>query len=89
MQIRFITLREQNVVFTIVLVKEHVFHNPVEQRDLVAELSLLFDMPVILCGDHSGRYYGRKDIANFLAAQLHPSRIRWGTMEVSQPIVGC
>lgn len=83
MQIRFIKLREQNIDFMIVLVKDHVANNQFEAGPLVQDLSLRFGLPVVLCGDSSGRYYGRTDIVNFLVNNLHPARIKWSVLNVA------
>jgi hypothetical protein len=79
LQIRFIKLREQGVEFVIVLVLDSVVNFAPDANKAVGGFQAIFRLPVILCGDRSGKYYGRRDVVDFLAHRLHPGRIRWGT----------
>jgi hypothetical protein len=64
-------VKEQNVTFAVVVVKEHVVNDSTEAARAVASFIPMFPgLPVVLMGqDGFGRpkYYGRHDIVNFLA----------------------
>jgi hypothetical protein len=73
-------IREQGVSFAIVVVKKHVVNNTGEAQRAVRSFASAFPgLPVILMAQ-DGRgvptYFGRRDIANFLAG-VSPSRIPW------------
>ena len=73
-------IREQGVTFAVVVVKKHIIDNISEAQKAVRSFAPAFPgLPVILMGqDNSGRptYFGRSDIANFLA-KVSPTRIPW------------
>lgn len=85
MRIRCIKLQEQGISFFVALVKEDVIEAPALANRTIANFQHYLQGPIVLCGDLSGKYFGRKDLANFLARTLHPSRIRWGTFEAPFP----
>ncbi len=85
MRIRCIKLQEQGISFFVALVKEDVIEAPALANRTIANFQQYLQAPIVLCGDLSGKYFGRRDLANFLARTLHPSRIRWGTFEVPFP----
>lgn len=65
-------IKEQGITFGIVAVKPHILTNDTEAKKLIAvfETQVFVGHPVVLMAqDASGRpsYYGRKDIADFLA----------------------
>lgn len=82
MRIRCIKMKEQGIEFFIALVKEDVITEPSQANQTVAMFQQYLRLPVVLCGDLSGNYFGRKDLANFLAGALQASQIRWGTCEI-------
>jgi hypothetical protein len=85
MRIRCIKLEEQGITFFAALVKEDVIEAPPQARRTIANFEEHLHAPVVLCGDLSGKYFGRKDLAAFLARTLHPSRIRWGSVNLQLP----
>ncbi len=82
MRVRCIKLQEQGIDFFVALVKEHVVEETEYAKRTVANYESVLRCPVVLCGDLSGKYFGRPDLAQFLARTIHPSRIRWGTYEI-------
>jgi hypothetical protein len=80
MQFEGAVIREQGVSFAVVVVKKHVVDNGSEAQSAIRAFSPAFPgLPVILMGqDGSGRatYFGRQDIAKFLAS-ISPSQIPW------------
>lgn len=82
MRIRCIKLKEQGIEFFVALVKEDVITAPSQANQTIAMFQQYLRLPVVLCGDLSGNYFGRKDLANFVANTLQASQIRWGTCEV-------
>jgi len=85
MRIRCIRLEEQGIIFFAALVKEDVITAPPQARQTIANFEEHLHAPVVLCGDLSGTYFGRKDLAGFLARTLPASRIRWGSFELPFP----
>jgi hypothetical protein len=65
-------IREQGVTFAIVIVKKHVIDSSSEAGRSIAAFQPVFPgLPVVLMAqDHQGTptYYGRQDIARFLAS---------------------
>ena len=82
MRVRCIKLQEQGIEFFVALVKEHVVEEAEYAKRTVANYEGILRGPVVLCGDLSGKYFGRPDLANFLARTIDPRRIRWGTYEI-------
>lgn len=80
MTIEGAVIREQGVEFAIVIVKQYVLNNRLEADETIAEFQPVFGgLPVVLMAqDGRGRptYYGRPDIARFLA-NVPVSRIPW------------
>jgi hypothetical protein len=85
MRIRCVKLQEQGIEFFVALVKEEVVEAEESARRTVANFESVLRIPVVLCGDLSGKYFGRHDLAHFLARTLHFSRIRWGSYELDYP----
>jgi len=83
MWIRCIKLQEQGVDFFVALVKEDVLDASSDANQAIAWFEKFLDAPVVLCGDLSGKYFGRKDLVAFLVRAVHPSRIKWGSHELS------
>jgi hypothetical protein len=73
-------IKEQNVIFAIVVVKQSATQSQSEANKATQAFQPHFPgLPIVLASqDHSGRfqYMGRKDLVQFLAA-LHPSQIPW------------
>lgn len=71
MQFQGALIREQGITFAVVIVKKHVVDNPMTARQAIGSFQPVFPgVPIVLMAqDHSGRptYYGRQDIARFLA----------------------
>jgi len=81
MQFQGALLREQGQTFAVVVVKSHI----VDNRSQASEAAVAFQpafprVPIVLAAQsHSGmRYYGRPDIARFLAS-ISVSQIPWRT----------
>jgi hypothetical protein len=85
MRIRCVKLQEQGIDFFVALVKEDVVNAEEQARRTVTNYESVLNCPVVLCGDLSGKYFGRHDLAHFLARTVHPSRIRWGTFQLDYP----
>lgn len=72
MRIQGAIIREQGQTFAVVIVKPNVLQNHTEAASMIASFSPVFGgVPVVLMAqDSRGRatYYGRKDIARFLAS---------------------
>jgi hypothetical protein len=64
-------IREQGVTFAVVIVKQHVIDSSFEAGQTIAAFQPVFPgLPVVLMAqDYQGTptYYGRQDIAGFLA----------------------
>ena len=72
MQFEGALIKEQGVTFGVVVVKSHVLSNHVEADALIASFQnqIFVGHPVVLMAQDSRgipTYYGRKDIAAFLA----------------------
>ena len=65
-------IREQGVTFAIVIVKKHVIDNSFEANNAIAEFQPVFpSVPIVLMAQDAWgepTYYGRQDIARFLAS---------------------
>ena len=65
-------IREQGVTFAVVIVKKHVIDSSAEAGRAIAAFQPVFPgLPVVLMAqDYQGTptYYGRQDIARFLAS---------------------
>lgn len=65
-------IREQGVTFAVVIVKKHVIDSSAEADEAIAAFQPVFPgLPVVLMAqDYKGTptYYGRQDIARFLAS---------------------
>jgi hypothetical protein len=65
-------IREQGVTFAVVIVKKHVIDSSAEANRAIAGFQPVFPgLPVVLMAqDYRGTptYYGRRDIARFLAS---------------------
>lgn len=85
MRIRCIRLQEQGIEFFVALVNEDVIDADEWANRTIANFESILNSPVVLCGDLSGKYFGRHDLAHHLARTIHPSRIRWGTYEIPYP----
>lgn len=80
MKIQGAVVREQGVTFAVVTVKKHVVGNRIQANDIIYSLRPVFPgLPVILMAQDSRgtpTYYGRSDIARFLAS-VPLSAIPW------------
>jgi hypothetical protein len=88
MQIDGAIVKEQGVVFAIVIVKPHILqsqHSADESRASLASIAEFSGLPIILASQNSSgvfTYQGRSDIVQFLAA-IDASRIPWKRYTVS------
>jgi hypothetical protein len=66
-----VVLKEQGVTFAVVIVKKHIVDDPGQASEAIRNFSTFFPrLPIVLMGQDSrgvATYYGRKDIAKFLA----------------------
>lgn len=73
-------IKEQDVTFAIVIVKQHILQSQSEsQKAAQAFIPYFPGLPIILMAQDSygtPTYWGRKDIVNFLA-NIHISQIPW------------
>ena len=80
MQFEGAVIKEQGIVFAVVVVPKHIIENVIEANKAVKSFSPVFPgMPVVLMGqDRRGRpsYFGRRDIAKFLS-RVSLDRIPW------------
>lgn len=80
MKVQGSVIKEQGVTFAIVIVKSHVLSSTHTREEMKDSCHSLFPgMPIVLMAqDGRGvpKYWGRKDIVNFLA-NVDPSRIPW------------
>jgi hypothetical protein len=80
MKVQGAVIKEQGITFAIVVVKSHVLASPQNREEMNTSCHSLFPgMPIVLMaqdGKGTPKYWGRKDIVNFLA-NVHPSRIPW------------
>lgn len=70
MQVTGAVIREQGLTFAVVVVKPHVLNSTQEAQSAINGFTPIFRTPVVLMAqDGSGcpRYYGRKDIAEFMS----------------------
>ena len=78
-------IKEQGVTFAITVVKPNVLNSPNREK-IQARFSSVFDgLPTVLMAqDFNGvpKYYGRKDIVNFLAS-INMNQIPWKTYTVN------
>lgn len=79
MQVQGALIREQSQTFAVVIVKSYVIQNRSEAEKAIQSFMPVFGVPIVLMAqDGRGRptYYGRRDIARFLA-NVPISSIPW------------
>ncbi|MCY3789729.1 MAG: hypothetical protein OXH63_13175 [Gemmatimonadetes bacterium] len=73
-------IKEQGITFAVVIVKKYVLDNLNTAKETIQSFAPIFSgLPVVLMAqDHKGNpsYYGRKDIAEFMA-NVPLSAIPW------------
>lgn len=71
-------VREQNVNFAVVVVKDHVIDNQTESSKMISLMARTMRCPlVVLMGETNRRLRGnRQDVVRFVA-NLHPSQLPW------------
>ena len=73
-------VKEQGVLFAVVVVKRHVLASPSERDEVAAAVQGYFPgyEAILMAQDSRGvpKYYGRRDIVKFLS-EIHPSRLPW------------
>lgn len=71
MRVQGAVIREQGQTFAVVIVKPHVIQNHAEAAEAIATFAPVFGVPTVLMAQDSRgtpTYYGRRDIARFLAS---------------------
>lgn len=87
MNIQGAIIREQGIVFAVVLVKHHVTQDRFATERMIEDLRTIQDfeaLPIVLASQDSRgvfEYRGRTDLARFLAS-LDPSQIPWRTYQI-------
>lgn len=80
MQFEGAVIREQGVVFAVVVVKRHIVDNPAVANTTIKSFVPAFPgLPIILMGQDSfgrSKWFGRRDIARFMA-NLPLTAIPW------------
>lgn len=71
-------VREQNVTFAVVMVKNHVLDNPTTADRMIQSVSASLGCSlVVLMGESNRKLRGnRRDVVNFVS-KVHPSRLPW------------
>ena len=86
MQFQGAVIKEQGVTFGILIVMPHILNDPTRRDALVLQASRLFGgIPTVLMGQHfdgTPSYYGRSDIANFMAS-VPLEVVRWNKYTIS------
>jgi hypothetical protein len=71
MQFQGAVVKEQGVTFAVVVVQRHVVEDPNHAEQAISSFSGAFPgIPIVVMGQDPwgrARYYGRRDIVNFLA----------------------
>ena len=70
MRVQGAVIREQGQTFAIVIVRSHIIQNRSEAANAIRGLAPAFGVPVVLMaqdGRGNPTYYGRPDIARFMA----------------------
>ena len=79
-QIDAAIVKEQNITFAIVVVKQYIINSSNERKQAVQSFSTIFpNMPIVLMAQNPKgipTYWGRTDIVNFLS-KVSVSRIPW------------
>ena len=79
-------IKEQGQTFAVVIVKKHIIENKTEAKNVIQSMQQFFPrLPIVLMAqDHRGvpTYYGRNDIARFLAS-VPLNAIPWKEYTVS------
>ncbi|WP_429041173.1 hypothetical protein [Bradyrhizobium elkanii] len=75
-------MREQNVEFGVVLVKDCVVTNHSEADKLIVAWMAELGRPVVLLGERQRRTYGRRDLAEWVAS-IDTRRLPWRRMTVA------
>lgn len=79
-QVAFV--KEQNVTFAVVAVKDHVLLNRTESERLCTALTLRLGCAVALLGERRHQTYGRADVVRFLQ-RIHPSQLPWRSVDLA------
>jgi hypothetical protein len=85
MRVQGAVIREQGQTFAIVIVKPHVVQNRTAAAEAIQSFTPVFGVPVVLMAQDSRgtpTYYGRPDIARFLAS-VPISSIPWKEYTIS------
>lgn len=75
-RVQFARLREQDITFGVVVVKDHVIDLQQDANDAVSYWSRQLGCPTVLLGARRHTYYGRTDIVRFLK-NISLDRIPW------------
>lgn len=74
--VTFAPIREQGIEFVAVVVRDTVINSHPDANKCIATLQLSFCQPVVLMGERNHRWYGRRDIVNFMS-RVPISGIPW------------
>ena len=85
-QVKHAVIRDQNVVFALVQVRDPVTESEPIAVNLINTLSQWYQCPVVLMGVGNGRLNGRGDLVKFLSG-INPSQIPWReeTVDYTKP----
>ena len=75
-KVKHAVIREQNVVFTVLQVRDEIAESEDNASQLINDLSQWYRCPVVLIGSKSGQLRGRGDLVQFLAS-LAASQVPW------------
>ena len=75
-RVKHAVIKEQNVVFAVVQVKDDITASETSAADLINILSPWYRCPVVLMGESNAVLSGRGDLVSFLSS-LDPAQIPW------------
>lgn len=73
---QYAVIKEQGVTFAVVVVKDHIAASHVHASDAVDAYTRHFGVPAIVLGASNRRYYGRRDLVNFMS-KVPLQRVPW------------
>lgn len=73
---QYAVIKEQGVTFAVVVVKDHVAASNIQAADAVSAYERHFGVPAVVLGANNRRYYGRRDLVNFIS-KVPVQRVPW------------
>lgn len=73
---QYAVIKEQGITFAVVVVKDHVASSNVQAATAVDVYQRHFGVPAVVLGASNHRYYGRRDIVNFMSG-VALDRLPW------------